>query len=208
MTRAIFLVSAVVALCFSWVSTAHATPKEPAGRYVEQLGNQALEVITNKKFSKEQKQQRLEKIFAENVDIAWVARFVMGRFWRTATDEQKQRYVKEYQKFLIKHYTARFAEYSGGSFAINDTRAAENEGEYIVSMQITSQEPGAQPVMVDYRVRRDNGGFRIFDVVVEGVSMITTQRSEFSSVLNAQGIDALIGKLGSMSAPDLAPRKG
>jgi phospholipid transport system substrate-binding protein len=178
---------------------------QAASKYVEVLASEALAVISNPKFGKEQKLGRLERIFAENVDIPWVARFVMGIYWRQASDAQKSRYVREYQKFLIKHYTARFADYSSGRFTIVDSR--DNGGdEYTVTMHIMSSENGDRPILVDYRVRKDKGGFKIFDVSVEGVSMITTQRSEFTSVLGSKGIDYLIDKLGTMSAPDLAAK--
>lgn len=184
---------------------AHASA-DAAGKYVEKLGDQALSVITNAKFDKAQKQSRLEKIFADNVDIPWVARFVMGRFWRTASDAQKTRYVSEYKKFLLKHYTSRFSDYSSGGFKVTNSRE-DGDGEYTVSMQILPPDSN-QPVLVDYRLRQNGGDYRIFDVIVEGVSMITTQRSEFAAVLGNEGIDALIGKLGTMAAPDDPAKKG
>jgi phospholipid transport system substrate-binding protein len=106
---------------------------------------------------------------------------------------------------LLKHYTSRFSDYSSGGFKVTNSRD-DGEGEYTVSMQIIPPDSN-EPVLVDYRVRKDNGSYKIFDVIVEGVSMITTQRSEFASVLNSEGIDALIGKLGTMGAPDAPAKK-
>jgi phospholipid transport system substrate-binding protein len=140
------------------------------------------------------------------VDFPWVGRFVMGRFWREATDEQKSRYLAEYQKFLILHYTSRFTDYTSGTFKVTGDKA-DGDNEFTVSMQLQSDEPNSEPVLVDYRVRKEDQGFKIFDVIVEGVSLITTQRSEFAAVLNKNGIDYLIGQLAAKSKtgqPNLA----
>lgn len=193
------------AVALAAFSTSSARADDGASKYVERLGDQALSIISNAKSDKAQKQSRLEKLFSDNVDIPWVARFVMGRFWRTATEPQKSKYVKEYQKFLLKHYTSRFSDYSSGGFKVTNSRD-DGEGEYTVSMQIMAPD-SKEPILVDYRVRKDGGSYKIFDVIVEGVSMITTQRSEFASVLNSEGIDSLIGKLGTMSAPDQPAKK-
>lgn len=189
-------------VAFAFASPSFATPSDEASAYVQRLGDQALTVIANKNFDKKQKLSRLEKIFSSNVDIAWVGKFVMGRFWRQATDDQKKNYLKEYEKFLTKHYTERFANYSGGDFKITGSRNDGEENEFTVSMQIIPEDKNAEPILVDYRVRKGAGGFKIFDVNVEGVSMITTQRSEFASVISNHDIDYLIGKLSTMSAPD------
>lgn len=173
---------------------------------MQSVGDQALAVISNKKLNKDQKQSQLEKIFSGNVDIPWVGRFVMGRYWRQATDEQKSRYLKKYEKFLVLHYTSRFADYSSGTFTITGTKTDEN-GEFTVNMELKGDHPGDAPVLVDYRIRKAAAGFKIFDVIVEGVSLITTQRSEFSSVISDHSIDYLIDKLNSMSVTEPGQKK-
>lgn len=173
---------------------------DDAGKYMQHVGDQALSVITNKKSSKEAKRSQLEKIFAGNVDIPWVGRFVMGQYWRQATEDQKSRYLRKYEKFLILHYTSRFADYSSGTFTITGTKPDENDN-CTVSMELKGDKPGDEPVLVDYRVKK-NSGFKIFDVIVEGVSLITTQRAEFSSVIGSHDINYLINKLDNMSITD------
>jgi phospholipid transport system substrate-binding protein len=177
-----------------------------AGQYIDSLGAQTLKAVSSNG-SKEQKQAQIEKIFSSNIDIAWVGRFVMGRYWRQANDQQKALYLKKYERFLVKHYASRFADYTSGTFKVTDTRDDGN-GEFTVSMEIDSPErQGAEPILVDYRVRNSGGGFKIFDVIVEGVSMITTQRSEFSSVIGQHGIDYLIENLSAISEQALPAGK-
>jgi len=203
-----FIVSALltVSLVFSLNPNASAATTSEAGKYVESLGTQTIIVIANKKLGKPQKQAGLEKIFSDNVDIPWVGRFVMGRFWKQASPEQQTRYLTEYRKFIITHYASRFAEYSGGKFIISNSRN-DGENEFTVSMQLITGDGSAEPVLIDYRVRDDKGGFKIFDVIVEGVSLITTQRSEFNAILSNKGIDQLISKLANKSIAPKADEK-
>jgi phospholipid transport system substrate-binding protein len=182
------------------------TNAEKAGAYIESLGHKALDILTKKTVSKEIKQQTLENIFKDNVDFPWVGRFVMGRFWRTATPEQQTRYIAAYQTFLIKHYASRFTEYTSGSFKITGSNEGE-PNEYTVNMQIVANDASEPPIVIDYKVRKEKASFKVFDIIVEGVSLITTQRSEFASVLNSKGVDGLTAMLESKSAAIATPAK-
>lgn len=168
--------------------------KTPAANYIESIGNQALSTISDKKLSTDKKQKILEQLFKENLDFEWVAKFVMGRFWREATDDQKKRYVTAYTDFLTKNYTSRFSDYTSGSFKVTGAKEM-GKGESLVSMEIVGNEKDAQPILIDYKIRRNGGNFKVFDIIVEGVSLITSQRSEFSAVINKNGIDGFIAKL-------------
>lgn len=186
-------------VCAMATRPAVAADANAASKYIETLANETLATISDKGLSKDQKQTKLETLFSGNVDIPWVGKFVMGTFWRQATDDQKSRYLQHYQTFIIRHYTSRFTDYTSGTFKMTGAKD-DGEGEFTVSMTIQGAEANSQPVLVDYRVRTaDKGAFKIFDINVEGVSMITTQRSEFSSVLNQNGIDYLINQLDSKS---------
>jgi len=189
-----FISSLLVAVSLTLGFTqSSAASVESAGKYVESLGNKAVSIIASDKLSKSQKQKKLEKVFSSNVDIPWVGRFVMGRYWRKATAKQKKDYIKAYEDFIVSHYASRFAEYSGGKFNILETRAGSDD-EFTVSMEMLN-DTSDEPIYVDYRVRDEKGRFKIFDVIVEGVSMITTQRSEFGAVISNKDIDTLISKL-------------
>ena len=196
----------LVAVAFLLAAPVLAAPVDNASKFVESLGNDAVAILSNKKFSKEVKRKKIEQVFRDNVDIEWIGRFVLGRFWRQVTDDQKRRYFEEYEKFLVEHYATRFADYSSGSFTITGARD-DGDNEYVISMQIKSGEAGSGPILVDYRVRAKDregkSGFVVFDIIVEGVSMITTQRSEFNSVLSSKGMDYLIAQLANKSNIDI-----
>jgi len=192
----------LLAVALAPVPSSAAASVAAAREMMDAIGKQALAVIKSEG-SKKQKQTKLEKIFSGNVDIEWVGRFVLGLHWRTATPEQRKRYLKEYEGFLVSHYAGRFAEYTGGSYTI--LSAVEDEpGQFIVSMKMLS--PDNQEVLVDYRLHNTGTGkLQIFDVVVEGVSLITTQRSEFASVVDGKGLDYLTAQLAKRTLEVLAP---
>jgi|CXWL01.1.fsa_nt_gi phospholipid transport system substrate-binding protein len=179
-----------------------AAPADNASKYVETLGNTAIATLSDKKLDKETKRKKIEQLFRDNVDIAWIGKFVLGRFWRQITDDQKKRYLNEYETFLVRNYATRFTDYTSGSFTITYARA-DSADEFFISMQIKSDEAGGDPIVVDYRVRSDSknhkSGFVVFDIIVEGVSMITTQRSEFTSVLTNKDMDYLIAQIAKKS---------
>ena len=165
-----------------------------ASAYIEQLGQAALSTISNKAITAEQKKATLEQLFQANLDFDFVGKFVMGRHWKLATPDQQARYLDAYRNFLTRHYTSRFSEYTSGTFKITGERPG-NEGETVVSMEIASGQPGEAPILIDYSVHAVAGGYKVYNIVVEGVSLLTTQRSEFNSVINKNGIDGLISQL-------------
>ncbi|MAR56047.1 MAG: hypothetical protein CMM93_02590 [Rickettsiales bacterium] len=161
-------------------------------QFADDLAQEALTVVKNDNLSEKGKQAELENLFSNRVDVEWVAQFVLGKYWRTASEEQKAAYLENYRKFVISHYSSKLTSYTNQDYKINDVRQ-ESDDEYLVSMEVT--QPGEPNVVMDYRVRQTGAGFKIYDIVVEGVSMITTQRSEFSSVISRNGLDYLIDAL-------------
>ena len=165
-----------------------------AQKFVENLSKNALEIITSKE-SNSQKEKKLTDLFVSSVDTKWIARFAIGRYWNDATNEQRTKYVEMHKKFLLNSYIPKFKEYTNQQIKILKA-SEEGEGEYIVETKIIPAD--GKEINVSYKVRKGDGGkYMIYDVVAEGVSLITTQRSDFASVLSREGIEALIEKLGA-----------
>jgi phospholipid transport system substrate-binding protein len=192
----------ILALAVGFSASAYADATSGPSEFIQGVGDKALAVISDKGLSKDQKQDKLNKLFSDIVDFPWVGRFVMGHYWREATPEQKSRYLAEYKKFLLVHYTSRFTNFTSGSFQVMGVKD-DGDGEYTVTMRMKADDPGSEPIQVDYRVHSDDvsgaGHFKIFDVIVEGVGLLNTQRSEFSSVIANNGIDYLIDQLATKS---------
>lgn len=187
-----------LAVFASMASPAQAATEKQAAAYISAMGDKAIGIIKNQSTTKREKAQALEQIFNDSVDFPWVARFVMGRYWREASEEQRARYIGLYQKFLVLHYASLFSEYTGGAYKLLYSRS-EGDNEFTMGMQIQAGSDG-EPVLIDYKVRYADKKFKIFDVTIEGVSMLATQRSEFASILNNKGIDHLISQLEKKAA--------
>ncbi len=167
--------------------------KEDAQKFVDTLANEALTTIGKKDLDRDVKQKKLQALFDDHVDIDWIARFVLGRNWRTATPEQQERYLENYRAFLLNNYTSNFENFTNSNYNIVRSTEGSKDGEYIVSMLL--KRSGQEDIAVDYRLRKDGKQFKVIDIIAEGISLITSQRSEFNSVISRNGLDFLIEQL-------------
>lgn len=178
------------------VPAAHAGETE-ARDFVQKLGDNVLGIVDDGAMSASQKEDRLTATFSSAVDVDWVGKFVLGKYWRRATDEQKTRYQELYRTFLLRGYASRFKEYrqtSASGFVITGSREIR-ENEYQIDSEIIRT--GEAPVLVSYRVRFETGNYKLFDVIIEGVSQLATQRSEFGALIARKGMDQFIDMLES-----------
>ena len=160
---------------------------------MQTLGDNTLAVLSGDP-TFNQALPQLRPLFIQNFDMPTIGRFVLGRYWNQATPSQQTTYTDLFTEMVVRTYTRRFVGYDvGQTFQIDGSRADGNT-DVIVQSQII-QTGGAPPIAVDWRVRDYGGGtYKILDVVIEGVSMAATQRSEFSSIIQRNGgsIDALL----------------
>ncbi len=169
---------------------AQAGSPEEANKFIDTVAGQVLGVIKTKD-SQSAKLARLETIFSGVVDIPFIGKFVLGKNWRTATQEQKDAYLAAYQPFVIKNYAGKLTKYSGQNYTLKNPRMAGSQ--YLVTMEII--DPGNPSVFVDYRLREEGSSYKVIDISVEGISLVQTQRSEFNSIVQSKGLDYLISAL-------------
>jgi phospholipid transport system substrate-binding protein len=179
--------SLLTSLCvlIATTSLAAAPPVNPADAvaFMNRLWGRALEVLNNKA-DPAVRQARFRELFHDDFDCPGIARFVLGRYWRNASAEEQQEFVKLFEDYAVFVYTARLSNFGGETFK---TRGSRSDGDgVIVSTDIISP-GGASPLRIDWRLVRDNGSYKINDVIVEGISMMVTQRSEFASVVQRHG---------------------
>jgi phospholipid transport system substrate-binding protein len=156
-------------------------PKATA--FMNQLWNRALELL-NKKAPVADRQALFRELFHQDFDTPGIARFVLGRYWRTASPEQQKEFLKEFDDYVVYVYTARLSDFEGEQFKI--TGARPDQDAVLISSDVIT--PGApQPLKVDWRLIDQGGAYKINDVIVDGVSMLVTQRSEFASVIQRHG---------------------
>jgi phospholipid transport system substrate-binding protein len=167
------------------------TPDE-AGKFIHGLGQRANQVLGKQGASLEQKEAEVRRLLAENFDIKLMGRFVVGQTWKSMNEEQQEAYLSLFEEWVLRTYSKRLGGYSGQAFEITGAKGL-NADEVMVATKI--QRPNAPPLEAAWRVRGNSGNNKIIDVMVTGVSMVVTQRSEFSAVIQRQGIDGLIETL-------------
>jgi phospholipid transport system substrate-binding protein len=168
--------------------TSHAdTATMAAGpsQFIDKLVNSALQVLAQHGLTEQQREQRFEQLLTQNFDVPRIARFVLGRYWRTASAAERARFIAAYRDFIVESYATQFSDYSGETVKVTGSRP-ETSDITIVSSEIIHPN-GDPPVKVTWRVRKGAGGYKIIDVGVEGVSMMLTQREEFASVIERNG---------------------
>lgn len=164
---------------------------EDAPGFVSDLGKRAVNVLTSN-LSEAQRESQFRALFDEGFDVPGIARFVLGPYWRTATDPQRQEFTKLFEAYIIHAYTVRFSAYSGQQLHVESSRPEGEKGSLVMS-QITGAN-NSPPVKVDWRLAKIGPGYKITDVIVEGISMAITERQEFASVIQRGGgqVEALL----------------
>lgn len=189
------LLNVVVALMLI-SSSAEATEKE-AMNFINDLAERAMDVVKKKDLNNDVKEKRLTEIFLVSVDTQFIGKFSMGRYWRAITPAQQAQYLKLYSQYLTGMYVPNFKKYTGNNVVKVLGAKKVRENEYFVQSQIDSGS-GANNIQINYMLRQDPKGiekFVIFDIIAEGVSLITSQRSEIGSIMDDGGFDHLISLL-------------
>ena len=138
-----------------------------------------------------------------HVDFEEAARLAVGRSWAQATPEQRARIVKEFRAMLVRTYAAAIEAYSGQTMNVLPVRM--KPGDTDVTVRNRYVRPGAPPLSIEYQMRNTASGWKIYDIVAEGVSLVLTYRSEFDAIVRQDGIEGLIRRLAEKNA---SPRAG
>jgi phospholipid transport system substrate-binding protein len=161
---------------------------------VRHVGDSAIGLLTDPSLTDTERESRVREVLQDAFAVEAVGRFVLGHYWRTATPAQQDAYMAIFREYVVNSIAARFGDYSGEKMQVVDMRDDHGKGT-IVNTLIDSPAHGL--VQVQWRVRDIDGEQKIIDIIVEGVSLLLTQRSEFAAVVSNHGgnLDALIDDL-------------
>ena len=190
-----FLALVLGLLMFS--TQAHAIDAAKAENFIKNVTQQGIEELVNSNVSAAEKNARFTKLFNQDLDLDFIGKFVLGRYWRTATPQQRKDFIDVYRKLNIQTWSARFDEFKGKHFEFLGTETSKSADQIFVNTQVPMEE-GA-PAQVKWRVKETNGQMRIVDIIIENVSLAQTSRSEYTSYIqkSPNGIDDLIADLKS-----------
>lgn len=190
----------ILAIVFSgllaWNTAAEAAiDTTKAETFVKNLTKEGIEQLINSNVSEAEKKARFTKLFNEDLDLDFIGKFVLGRYWRTATPKQRQEFIDVYRKLNIQTWSARFDEFKGKHFEFLGTETSKSSDQIFVNTQVPM--PEGAPASVKWRVKDTNGKMRIVDIIIENVSLAQTARSEYTGYIqkSPKGIDGLIADL-------------
>lgn len=165
-----------------------------AGAFVGEFAEKAIALVSESNLSTAERRDEFGDLVRTYFDMPGIGRFLLGRYWRTATEAEQEAYLKAFTDNMVYTYSRRFDEYGGQKLVIDGTR---EDGRFdIVSSRIVSPS-SSEEFRLEWRVIEDGSSFKIVDIVIEGVSMSVTQRQEYASVIQNNGgkVQALIDAL-------------
>ncbi len=183
MMRRSFLTSLFLLMSTASLAAPPVVNPADAVAFMNQLWDRAVEVL-NKKSDPALRQERFRQLFHADFDCPGIARFVLGRYWRDASEEEQREFVKLFEDYVVFVYTARLSNFGGQAFKV---RGSRSDGDGVMVSTDVFSPGGTSPLKIDWRLVSDNTTYKINDVIVEGVSMLVTQRSEFASIVQRNG---------------------
>jgi phospholipid transport system substrate-binding protein len=180
-----------------WPGHAQAQAVAKATTFVQQTGDRLVAIVNGSQGAAD-KRRGLTDVLNTTVDVDGIARFCLGRFWRTATPDQQQRFVAVFHEVLVTNITSKLGEYKGVKLTVQHGR---EQGDDALVTTIVDR-PNNPPTNVDWVIEQPGTAPRIVDMIAEGTSLRLTQRQDYASYLsrNNNDIDALINAMKQQTA--------
>ncbi len=169
--------------------------EQEAANFINDLASRVIALIKDSNINDKEKELQLNSLFLKAVDTGWIGQFAMGKYWRTLSPTQKSQYIDLYQNYLTGLYVPNFRKYTGNSVKVTGSKEVRPH-EYLVQTSLTDASNSLN-IRIDYQIIQKPGleNFVIFDIVAEGVSLITAQRAEIGSAMEEGDFNALIALL-------------
>jgi phospholipid transport system substrate-binding protein len=194
------LLLSLIFLSFSSLSLSQDLGPE---QLVQKITNEVLESIKGDKQLAAGDKQKAVKLAEEKVlpyiDFEEATRLAVGRAWAKATPEQKKTLVSEFRNMLVRTYSNAIGGYEGQTLKVLPSRGKQDPQDTTVRTQFVRA--GAPPLPIDFQMRKADNTWKVYDIAVEGVSLVLTYRSEFDAVVKQEGIDGLIKRLAQKNTP-------
>ncbi len=190
-SRRSFFAALAVGLIALFTSThdARADQADGARKFIQALGDKAIATLADKNVTPEAAAKTFHDMLVNDFDLDLLGKFAIGPSnWKAATPAQREQYLKLFEKLVVQIYSDRFSLYNGETWKVTESKVEDGNDSYVTAL-IMKPNGSAPPVKVDWRVRNKGGRMRVIDVIVEGVSMTVTQRSEFTAVIQKNGGD-------------------
>jgi phospholipid transport system substrate-binding protein len=161
---------------------------------VKNVTSEVVDLITKDREIRSGNRAKLMEVIEAKVlphfNFAAMTALAMGQNWRKASAEQKKRLTDEFRTLLVRTYASALAAYSEQRFDYRPLRAKPTDTDVTVNVRVL--QPGAQAVPIDYSMEKTAAGWKVYDVMVGGVSLVANYRTEFGNTVRESGIDGLI----------------
>ncbi|MBO5443503.1 MAG: ABC transporter substrate-binding protein [Alphaproteobacteria bacterium] len=184
----------VAALFFAGNANA-AVDGAKAEAFVKKVTDEGITQIINADIPQKEKDARFEKLFNNALDLKFIGQFVLGRYWKTASNEQKKAFIDAYRDLNIKTWSQRFDEFKGKEFIFKGTTPSNSANQIFVNSLVPMDQ--GEPAKVVWRVKQTGDNFKIVDIIIENVSLAITARNEYTAYVKSApgGINDLIKDL-------------
>lgn len=176
----------------------------------ELVKNVASEVIGIVKADRDIQAGNQKKIFSlvdakvlPHFDFTRMTRLAVGRYWNQATPDQQQRLVKEFRDLLVRTYALSLANYKNQTIDYKPLRMSPADTD--VTVRTVVQQPGGHPIPIDYQMAKTPNGWKVYDITVDGISLVVNYRSSFAQEIQQGGIERLIQVLADKNAQPPQP---
>jgi phospholipid transport system substrate-binding protein len=176
---------------------APASVGESARLVVQNTTTRMLAVLKAEQDNLRQHPERIydlvDEIVLPHFDFARMSRWVLGKYWREASEEQRARFVEEFRNLLVRTYATALLEYSNQAVEVLPLRGDAQATEVVVRTEV--KQPGAYPIPINYSMNVEGGDWKVYDVTIDGISLVASYRSTFGNEAARGGVQRVIALL-------------
>lgn len=202
-----YLAKLIFLLCLSWTlvlpAWAAIAEEHPAQKLVVDTSKEILSRLEKEETVVRAEPDRLFEIVDEMVlphfDFNAMSSWVLGKYWRTATADQKTRFSKEFQKLLVRTYSNALLEAIGKKINYLPLRSTKADADE-VTVRTEVEQKGGFPIPIDYKMHFKNNQWKVFDVVIDNISLVQNYRTSFAKEIKDEGLDKLIKDIADRNA--------
>ena len=178
-------------------SAAYAEPERSPEQVIMDASELTLEALEGRRDELKADRKALfdviDEILLPRWDRQYTGQLVMGRYWRDATDEQREAFITALYRKLLDSYGEGVLQYDANQLKITGTRGKLEDGRVMVDSEVKLED--GTPVPISYRLRIHEGSWKVYDVVVEGISYVTNYRNQYASEFRSKGIEQVLEEL-------------
>ena len=184
----------LLALCFACFATAVSAQDLAPGALIKSMSDEVIGIIKQDKDIKAGNRTRINELVEAKVlphfNFDHMTALAMGRNWRKADAEQKKQLISEFRTLLVRTYSGALATYKNEAIEFMPLHGGAGDSDVTVRTQV--KRPGSEPIGIDYSMEKTPGGWKVYDVAVGGVSLVTNYRDSFNAEIRDSGVDGLI----------------